>query len=300
MKTNSKEKGKEKEEARNTPTNAVVVASISGTITANKNLGASPEAEGWKEVLQLLREQSKKMEKLARALSVIQQGMLRNNPGHVKHSVNEDTEVLSGMLNTHKWLLESGVEFQKRLEFNPALKRMGVLRGPRSASVGDTPKKLTKGEKRFAPSPPEDRLAKKGRGGTSQSYAAATRGQTPQKDGEWQLVEKKKKKDRKKREEKEIKIPVPSAQDPKEKGKLLRRSTAARSSDAIRVSVKNGESYPEILKAMKAKVNPQSAGVEILSIRRTKREEILLVLRRGGDVSAFEKALHQAVGGRPK
>ena len=39
------------------------------------NLGASSGAEGWKDVLQLLREQSKKMEKLARALSVIQQGM---------------------------------------------------------------------------------------------------------------------------------------------------------------------------------------------------------------------------------
>ena len=46
----------------------------------------SPGAEGWKDVLQLLREQSAKMEKLARALSVIQQGMLRNNPGHVKRN----------------------------------------------------------------------------------------------------------------------------------------------------------------------------------------------------------------------
>ena len=69
-----------------------------------------PGAEGWKDVLQLLKEQSAKMEKLARALSVIQQGMLRNNPGHVKDSVNEASEVLSGMLNTHKCLQESGVE----------------------------------------------------------------------------------------------------------------------------------------------------------------------------------------------
>ena len=36
-----------------------------------------PGADGWKDVLQLLTEQSKKMERLARALSVIQQGMLR-------------------------------------------------------------------------------------------------------------------------------------------------------------------------------------------------------------------------------
>ena len=75
-----------------------------------------PGAEGWKDVLQLLKEQNGKMERLARALSVIQQGMLRNNPGFVKDSVNEATEVLSGMLNTHKCLLESGVEIQKKLE----------------------------------------------------------------------------------------------------------------------------------------------------------------------------------------
>ena len=83
------------------------------------------------------------MEKLARALSVIQQGMLRNIPGHVKDSVNEATEVLSGMLNTHMCLLESGVEFQKRLEYHLASKKMGIFRRTRSASLGDTPKKLS-------------------------------------------------------------------------------------------------------------------------------------------------------------
>ena len=58
------------------------------------------------------------MEKLARALSVIQQSILRKNPGFVKDSVNEATEVLSGMLNTHKCLLESGERIQKK-KWNP-------------------------------------------------------------------------------------------------------------------------------------------------------------------------------------
>ena len=88
------------------------------------------------------------MDKLARALSVIQQGMLKNNPGHVKDSVNEASEALSGMLNTYKCFLESRVEIQKKLEFNPASKKMGIFRRLRSASLGDTPKKLTKGEKK--------------------------------------------------------------------------------------------------------------------------------------------------------
>ena len=121
----------------------------------------SPGAEGWKDVLQLLKEQSVKMEKLAMALSVVQQGMLSNNPGYDKDSVSEPTEVLS-----------------------------------------------------------------------------------------------------------------------------------------IRVSAKDGESYAKILKAMKAKVNPQNSGAEVLSIWRTRKEEILLVLKKGGDVSAFEKALDKAVGQR--
>ena len=162
---------------------------------------APPGAEGWKDVFQLLKEQCAKMEKLARALSVIQQGMLRNSPGHVKDSVNEASEVLSGMLNTHKCVLESGVEIQKKLESRPASKKMGIFRRLRSASLGDTPKKLTKGEKRVAPSPPEDWLPKKGKVGIWPSYAAAIRGQTPKKDGEWQMVEKKKKKQKEREEE---------------------------------------------------------------------------------------------------
>ena len=53
------------------------------TTVGKVDLGASSEAEGWKDVLQLLREQDEKMERLAIALSIIQQGMLRNNPRHV-------------------------------------------------------------------------------------------------------------------------------------------------------------------------------------------------------------------------
>ena len=63
---------------------------------------------------------------------------------------------------------------------------------------------------------------------------------------------KKKKKGKKKKE-----IPVPSAQEPNTKGKMPRRSPAAMSGGAIRVSAKDGESYADILKAIKAKVNPK-------------------------------------------
>ena len=84
------------------------------------------------------------------------------------------------------------------------------------------------------------------------------------------------------KKEKKREVPVPSAQDPKGKEKMPKRSQAARSGDAVRVSAKDGESYTKILKAMKAKVNPQNVGAEVLSIRRTRREKILLVLNKGG------------------
>ena len=78
----------------------------------------------------------------------------------------------------------------------------------------------------------------------------------------WGMTSGGKEKKKKKNKEKKKEAPVPSAQEPKTKGNLPRRSPAARSGDAIRVSAKEGESYADILKAMKAKVNPQNAGLK--------------------------------------
>ena len=47
---------------------------------------------------------------------------------------------------------------------------MGIFRRPCSASLGDTPKPHSKGEKRAAPSPPQERTPKRGKGGPSPSY----------------------------------------------------------------------------------------------------------------------------------
>ena len=63
-----------------------------------------------------------------------------------------------------------------------------------------------------------------------------------------------------------------------------KRSSPARSGDAIKVSAKEGQSYADVLKELKAKVDPRKAGLEVLSIRRTRKEEVLLVLKEGGDV----------------
>ena len=145
-------------------------------------------------ILQLLKEQSEKMEKLGTALKYIQEGMLKNNPQPVKMSVGEAAEVLDSLVNTHKHLIESGVEFQKELETHPISRRMGLLRRPRSASLGDTPISLKKAEKRVTHSPPEERKLKKGKVNISPSYASVTRSQLPAEEGEWHLVQKKIKK----------------------------------------------------------------------------------------------------------
>ena len=94
------------------------------------------------------------MERLASALSIIQQGMLRNNPRHVTESVAEAAEALGGMLNTHKCLLERGVKIQKKMESHPAIKKLGIIQRPHSASLGDSLKNPAKGEKSSAPFPP--------------------------------------------------------------------------------------------------------------------------------------------------
>ena len=49
---------------------------------------------------------------------------------------------------------------------------------------------------------------------------------------------------------------------------------------------------------MKVKVDPWRAGLEVLFIWRTREEEVLLFLKKGGEVSAFREELDQAVGQR--
>ena len=151
---------------------------------------------GLEDILQLLKEQSLKMGKLGLALKVIQDRMRQNTPVIIKTSVGQAAEVLDSLLNTHKCLLQSEVEIQKRLKSHPASRKMGIFLRPRSASLGDTAKTQSKGEKREAPSPPEEQIAKKRKGSSSFSYSEAARsGGTKRKAakeiGKWQVVEKK-------------------------------------------------------------------------------------------------------------
>ena len=59
------------------------------------------EDERLKDMLQVLKEQSEKMEKLGLAFKVIQDGILQNTQFTIKKSVGGAAEVLDSLLNTH-------------------------------------------------------------------------------------------------------------------------------------------------------------------------------------------------------
>ena len=144
---------------------------------------------GGRVIFQLLEEQSEKMAKLSTALKWIQEGILKNNP-------QPAAEVLGSLVNTHKHLIESGVEFQKELESLPISKKMGLLRRPRAESLGDTPISLEKAEKRVAPSPPKERKLKKERGTLRPhtQWSPGARSRKRKGNGTWCKIKKKRKK----------------------------------------------------------------------------------------------------------
>ena len=62
---------------------------------------------GLKDILQLLKEQSRRMERLGMALKVIQDGMRQSTLTTLKTSVGEAAEVLGSLFNTHECLVKS-------------------------------------------------------------------------------------------------------------------------------------------------------------------------------------------------
>ena len=106
-----------------------------------------------------------------------------------------------------------------------------------------------------------------------------------------------KKKKRKEETQKKTKEPVQKAQGSSARV-APKRFPPARSGDALKVSRRDGQFYVVILREMKARVNPREAGLKVLPIRMTRKKEVLLVLKKGGDVSVFKKVLDQAVGVR--
>ena len=113
------------------------------------------------------------------------------------------------------------------------------------------------------------RILEKEKGSSSPFHAAAAKSQPFTKEQDWKLVEKKRKRDMKKNDMKkeQTKVQVTSKKQEKVKEKTPRSSFPTRLRNAIRVSVKDGQSYVVIVKEMKAKVKPLEAELEVLSMR---------------------------------
>ena len=86
------------------------------TNVGNKECETLSGDAGLQDIIQIRKQQSEKMEKLGLALKIIPDGKLWNTPFTVKSSVGEAAEVLGSLPNTHKSLMQSEVEIQKRLE----------------------------------------------------------------------------------------------------------------------------------------------------------------------------------------
>ena len=200
------------------------------------------------------------MEKLGISVRVIKDLILRNNPAPVKSSVAEAAEALDSLLNTHKCAMQGGIEIRKRLKSHLVSRKMEIFWRHRSASLGESRKTLSNGKKREAPSPLEEQIAKKGKGSTSPSYSEATISQAPKKLGNDNWLRRKNAREKR------------CARCTRGKGKKPKCSLSARSRDAFRLSAKNGQSYAEILKLMKAKVKHLNAGLEVMTIRRKQGE----------------------------
>ena len=99
-------------------------------------------------------------------------------------------------------------------------------------------------------------------------------------------------KEQKEKKQRKAKDPVQKAQGTVTKPKL-KRSTPARSGDAIKVSAKDDQFYTVILRELKAKVDPRRVELEVLSIRKTRKEEVLLILKKGGDGRNFGPGLDE-------
>ena len=66
------------------------------------------------------------------------------------------------------------------------------------------------------------------------------------------------------------------------------------------MTAKQGETYADIIKRMKNAVNPSDHGTKILAVRRTQKEDILIVLEKTGNIKSLNEALEKAVGKQAK
>lgn len=140
---------------------------------------------------------------------------------------------------------------------------------------------------------------------SSPSPILSTERQTkkPTQEGDWKLVDRKKKKAPEPRENGAQKRTAKASQEGNGRKdgpvKVLQKTRRKKArTKAILIKPSAGQTYADLLKNIKGKVNPEESGANIKSIRQTKEGGVLLeISKKTNDDTAFTEAIKTAVGG---
>ena len=91
---------------------------------------------------------------------------------------------------------------------------------------------------------------------------------------------------------------VKKTKKPKKTGvKNKEKKTPARLPEAIAVKTRGDSSYADILRKLKTEIDPESFGVKVSGIRRTRSGELLVEIKRGtGKAMDLKKAVAETLG----
>ncbi|XP_043469389.1 zinc finger CCCH domain-containing protein 13-like [Leptopilina heterotoma] len=174
-----------------------------------------------------------------------------------------------------------------------ATKTKKVNKRPREGVSPDvSPQRATQSEKRIkrkdAPQlNPESLVEAKG---ASSSSPSKTYADTVLKDGadiedDFKVVGERKKR-------------APGRKTKGEKKELTKPPSKLRSTEAVKITARDPKFYEGILPLIKEKVKPEDTGTVVQKIRRTFKQEVLLIVKKGGETLKFAKSLSLALHGK--
>ena len=215
------------------------------------------------------------IDSLAKNLSIMDSTMLRNTPIMAKESLSKAIEEIGMIKNKCQAIEEERKILAEHFaECDGKTKIMHNKEDLMQTNCNNEHKTPRQDKKRKADFPPLDTSRRNKKENTVEVEEDGG-------PGEWLVPKEHRKKE--KRKEK--------GRGPKTNGPV---------NQAIKVSAKEGTTYSEIIKKMKETVDPIAHGANILTIRRTQKKELLLVLDKKSDVSKLNEALTKAVGAQAK
>ncbi|XP_043468373.1 uncharacterized protein LOC122502403 [Leptopilina heterotoma] len=90
---------------------------------------------------------------------------------------------------------------------------------------------------------------------------------------------------------------APRKKPPGEKKELSKHHLKLTTTEAVKITARDPKSYEGILPLIKSKVKPEDTGTVIQKIRRTFKQEVLLIVKKGGETLKFADSLFSALYG---